>query len=204
MMPRVTYAHHPADAPNGRKDRPKSPPEHLAVDTGQLDDQRRVLDARKDRLWVVALTAWEEQDSWSPREHELFWTGLLPAWPRKHGAEPVQGHQRIYAAMLAEDGLSRSEIAEAMGIEEDSLRREKTIERGLAHVEALDMEYWQRRWGISDWARRRVAEGPLLPRVWAAGEEDAPSGGRVNAVDFTKPTRERAWQYVQRALAGRR
>jgi hypothetical protein len=66
----------------------------------------------------------------------------------------------MWVASLYETGLTRSQIADAMGFDDDTLRREKPIVRGLAYLGDLDSD----RHGHV-----------LLPRIWAGGEEGPPS-----------------------------
>lgn len=195
---------------------PRKLPENLAVKTGRLDDARVEL-PREHPIFGLAVMAWEEQDLWTTTEHNLFWTGLLPRWPRQGGSEATRDIKAYGAALLALDGLDREEIADALGIEPDSVRSLKLLERGrelladMRSVEAAESVTVEELAERGDYPRlvrwnERPRPTPLLPRVYDPDEEEPPPGLLANAWDCTRggsADRPAGWQYLQRLRATR-
>ena len=144
-------------------------PGELAVSTGDFDDRHAPLDAAH-QLFVPALRAWSEQDSWTDREHELFWEGLLPGWPRSQAPRSADREERAWVAHLLHDGhgFTVAQVAEALGFAPDTARRLVRDGRRLAHP----------------------ADGSTpvrVPRVWAPGREERPGPPYVTPFEV-RPT----------------
>jgi len=161
-------AHSRGDVPPGQTS-PDVHPGQLAATTGDFDDPRATLDAGHD-LFAPALRAWREQDAWTDREHELFWVGLLPSWPRSKAPQSADRQERAWVAHLLHDGhgATIAQVASALGYEPDTARRLVNDGRLLAHP----------------------AEGRptvRVPRVWAVGRDEQPGPPYVTPFDV-RPT----------------
>jgi len=131
-------------------------PRELAVATGDFDDHRAPVEA-VHKLYEPALRAWREQDRWTDSEHELFWTGLLPSWPRSKAPGSADREERAWVAHLLHDGHGATieHVAEALGYARDTAQRLVRDGRQLAHP------------GNGRPAVR-------VPRVFEAGTEERP------------------------------
>lgn len=96
----------------------------LDVATGYGDDPRRSLTER-DAIYPWAHLAWRHQDEWPYEFWAAFWETLLPRWRPPDGRKrefPREQLERV-VAKLQRAGMSKQEIADALGIERDTLKR---------------------------------------------------------------------------------
>ena len=142
--------------------------------TGDFDDHHAPLDA-DHQSFAPALRAWNEQDSWAYREHELFWEALLPGWPRSKAPRSADREERAWVARFLHDGhgFTVAQVGEALGFAPDTARRLVRDGRLLAHPKDADL--------ADDRPPTRV------PRVWAPGREEPPGPPYVTPFEV-RPT----------------
>ncbi len=105
----------------------------LGVVTGVLDDSRKVLDPA-NALYGAATVAYEMQNHWSDREHAVFWTAMLPAWPNRRGNPPVRDGKAVAVAHLSGFGIGRAKVAELLDIPVKELTGDLIREHGAALI----------------------------------------------------------------------
>ena len=103
----------------------------LSLVTGFLDDRREPLGSHH-ALYDMAAGLRARQDSYSDREHRVAFMTALEAWPRARSPQPPLRETKIaWAGMLLAQGYGRRElVAYVLGIDEESVRKDRLLELG--------------------------------------------------------------------------
>jgi hypothetical protein len=163
-----------ASARGGNAHESSGTPSRLALTTGFRDDRRRNIDRGTD-LFACFEAAWLFQDVWSAETHREFWLENLQRWPNTGGRPPTLDTLGWWARQLRRDGMSDQQVAQALGVEQDTLRRQRVF----AHGDEL----------YALWVDGPLAQAaPRLPRIYdpsVIGTE--PTYGRINLPSGTRP-----------------
>lgn len=91
-------------------------------------------------VYPLARLALDHQDQWGDPTHADFWANLLAAWPRRRGNRALRSQLAAAVARWGDLGHTDTEIADALGYSQDSLRRMGVLSEADTHHRAASVD----------------------------------------------------------------